>query len=88
MRLCIAEKNTVGSVQWAVCSRWYSTWRADGLGGHVGGVENDEVFSLVSVDGQASEAAGPPEERGAAAEACRAAQAGCQMRTDNNQRLP
>ena len=42
---------------------WYTTWRADGLGGHVGGVENDEVISLVSIDRPASEAAGPPEER-------------------------
>ena len=88
MRRCTVEENTVGSVLLAVGSRWYSTWRADGLGGHVGGVENDEVISLVSIDRPASEAAGPPEERGAAAEACRAAQAGCQMRTDNNQRLP
>jgi hypothetical protein len=29
----------------------------------VGGGENDEVVSLMSVDGPASEAAGPPEER-------------------------
>ena len=63
MRRCTVEENTVGSVLLAVGSRWYSTWRADGLGGHVGGGENDGVFSLVSVDWQASEAAGPLEER-------------------------
>ena len=34
----------------------YPTWRADGLGGHVGGGENDEVVSLGSVDWPASEA--------------------------------
>ena len=42
----------------------YPTWRADGLGGRVGGGENDKVVSLGSVDRPASEAAGPPEERG------------------------